>query len=51
MAEKFKQIKDLDYFAETSAKTGTNVNESFIAIAKMLYQKEIKKILSMKKQA
>lgn len=38
-AEKFKQIKELDYFAETSAKTGQNVNESFISAAKMLYQK------------
>ena len=39
MAEKFKQIKDLDYFSETSAKTGSNVKESFVAVAKMLYQK------------
>lgn len=38
-AEKFMQIKELDYFAETSAKTGHGVNESFISAAKMLYQK------------
>jgi Ras-related protein Rab-14 len=50
-AEKFKQIKELDYFAETSAKTGQNVNESFISAAKMLYQKQIKKILNSKKEA
>ena len=36
-AEKFKQIKNLDYFAETSAKTGDNVKETFIAVGKMLY--------------
>ena len=36
-AEKFKQIKNLDYFAETSAKTGDNVKETFISVGKMLY--------------
>ena len=47
MAEKFKEIKELDYFAETSAKTGQGVNESFITAAKILYQRQIKKILSV----
>ena len=36
-AEKFKHIKNLDYFTETSAKTGENVKETFLSIAKMLY--------------
>jgi len=36
-AEKFKHIKNLDLFQETSAKTGENVNETFLSIAKMLY--------------
>lgn len=49
-AEKFKQIKELDYFAETSAKTGDNVKETFTAIGKMLYQKNIEKILNKKKK-
>jgi GTPase SAR1 family protein len=40
-AEKFKQIKELDFFAETSAKTGENVTETFVNIAKLLYQKNI----------
>ena len=48
-AEKFKQIKNLDHFAETSAKTGENVKEAFITVAKMLYQKNIAKILSTKR--
>ena len=48
-AEKFKQIKNLDHFSETSAKTGENVKETFITVAKMLYQKNIQKILSTKR--
>ena len=40
-AEKFKHIKNLDYFTETSAKTGENVTDTFISVAKMLYQKNI----------
>ena len=45
-AEKFQQIKSMNYFAETSAKTGDNVQETFINVGKMLYQKHIKKILT-----
>ena len=48
-AEKFKHIKGLDYFTETSAKTGENVQETFLTIAKMLYQKNINKILNNKR--
>ena len=48
-AEKFKHIKQLDFFAETSAKTGDNVTETFVNIAKLLYQKNIQKILSTKR--
>ena len=48
-AEKFKHIKQLDYFTETSAKTGENVKDTFLNIAKMLYQKNIQKILSSKR--
>ena len=48
-AEKFKVIKQLDAFTETSAKTGENVKETFLSIAKMLYQKNIHKILSSKR--
>ena len=36
-AEKLKQIKDMDFFAETSAKTGANVKETFINVGKLLY--------------
>lgn len=49
MAEKFKSIKNMDFFAETSAKTGENVTETFVNIAKLLYQKNITKILSNKR--
>ena len=48
-AEKFKVIKQLDSFEETSAKTGDNVKETFLSIAKMLYKKNITKILSSKR--
>ena len=43
-AEKLKQIKDMDYFAEASAKTGENVKTTFINVGKMLYQKHIKNL-------
>ena len=36
-ADKFKMIKNLDLFQETSAKTGENVKETFVSVAKMLY--------------
>ena len=39
----------MDFFAETSAKTGANVKETFINVGKLLYQKHIKNILSSKK--
>ena len=48
-AEKCKEEYDLDYFIETSAKTGMNAQELFIEAARILYkdynlyQKEKKK--------
>ena len=36
-AEKYKEEYDLDYFIETSAKTGMNAQEIFIEAAKTLY--------------
>ena len=39
----------MDFFAETSAKTGANVKETFINVGKLLYQKNIKNILNSKK--
>lgn len=48
-AEQFKRIKALDYNTETSAKTGNNVTNTFTNVAKMLYQKNISKILSAKR--
>jgi hypothetical protein len=44
MAEKFKTEKNLDFFVEASAKTGHNVENAFITIAKMLYKKNKSKI-------
>ena len=38
MAEKFKEEFDLDYFIETSAKTGFNTQELFIKAAKVLFE-------------
>ena len=37
-AEKFSDQYDLDYFVESSAKTGMNVQEIFIKAAKLLYK-------------
>ena len=37
-AENFKNEYDLDYFSETSAKTGMNAQELFIEAAKLLYK-------------
>ena len=37
-AEKYKEDYDLDFFIETSAKTGMNAQEIFIQAAKVLYQ-------------
>ena len=36
-AEKYKNDYDLDYFIETSAKTGMNAQEIFVQAAKTLY--------------
>ena len=36
-AEKYKEEYDLDYFMETSAKTGMNAQKIFIEAAKILY--------------
>ena len=38
MAEKFKNDYDLDYFIETSAKTGFNTQELFIKAARALFE-------------
>ena len=38
MAEKYKKDYDLDYFMETSAKTGFNTQELFVKAAKVLYE-------------
>ena len=37
-AKKYKEEYDLDYFIETSAKTGMNAQEIFIEAAKALYK-------------
>jgi hypothetical protein len=37
-AQKFVDNYDLDYFQESSAKTGMNVEEIFIQAAKLLYK-------------
>ena len=37
-AENFKNEYDLDFFIETSAKTGMNAQELFIEAAKLLYK-------------
>ena len=37
-AEKWKEDYDLDYFTETSAKTGMNAQELFIEAARILYK-------------
>ena len=44
-AEKYKEEFEFDYFVETSAKTGMNVQEIFIQAARELYKnyKEYKK--------
>ena len=38
MAEKFKNDYDLDFFMETSAKTGFNTQELFVKAAKLLFE-------------
>ena len=38
MAEKFQKDFDLDFFMETSAKTGFNTQELFVEAAKVLYE-------------
>ena len=38
MAEKFKIDYDLDFFMETSAKTGFNTQELFVKAAKVLFE-------------
>ena len=38
MAEKIKEDYDLDFFIETSAKTGFNTQELFVKAAKVLYE-------------
>ena len=38
-AEQFRQRKQIDFFAETSAKTGDNVQMVFLLAAKMLFTK------------
>ena len=38
VAQKYKEDYDLDYFLETSAKTGMNAQEIFIQAAKILYK-------------
>jgi GTPase SAR1 family protein len=38
MAEKFKNDYDLDFFMETSAKTGFNTQELFVKAAKVLFE-------------
>ena len=38
MAEKFKNDYDLDFFMETSAKTGVNTQELFVKAAKVLFE-------------
>ena len=38
VAQKYKEDYDLDYFLETSAKTGMNAQEIFIQAAKTLYK-------------
>ena len=37
-AEKYKEDYDLDYFIETSAKTGMNAQEIFVEAARTLYK-------------
>ena len=37
-AQKFVDNYDLDYFQESSAKTGMNVEEIFVQAAKLLYK-------------
>ena len=37
MAEKFKNDYEIDFFMETSAKTGFNTQELFVKAAKVLY--------------
>ena len=45
-AEKFAKDYEIDYFKETSAKTGLNTEEIFIQAAKLLYKEynELKKL-------
>ena len=38
MAEKIKEDYEIDYFMETSAKTGLNIQELFVKAAKVLFE-------------
>ena len=49
-AENLKNEYDLDYFMETSAKTGMNAQELFVEAAKLLF-KDYKKYKGVKKKA
>ena len=46
--EKFRRENNIQFFIETSAKTDTNVKETFIMSAKMLYKKHQSRIKQAK---
>ena len=46
-AEHFRKQNQIDFFAETSAKTGENVLLTFITAAKMLFSKNRDKLSTM----
>ena len=49
-AEKYKEEYELDYFIETSAKTGMNAQEIFVQAAKVLYRDYIEYKKEKKKE-
>jgi len=49
-AEKYKEDFELDYFIETSAKTGMNAQEIFVQAAKVLYRDYIEYKKEKKKE-